>query len=139
MRKYFLTVLVCMGLLVAGLNICHAKNLDKDVWIYTNDAGTQYYLKDYGIAARSWCYALVVRVDKSGNATNLVYRLESGYDGYSVFLGTSSSDVVKRDARSIEKGKTSGDIVASTIWNKYVGPLDAERWARIDAQEGRRR
>ena len=143
MRKNFFAA-ICFGIFLSGLIFfcpkVEAKELAADTWIYTNSAGTKYYLRDYGAAARSWCYAVVLKVDAAGNAVSLVYRLESGYDGYSVYYGTKSFDVVARDARPTgEKGKISQDTVASIIWNRYVGPMDAERWKRIRENENGRR
>lgn len=135
MRKNFL--LVMCALMFASLIIFCPKTEAADTWIYTNSAGTKYYLRDYGLPARSWCYAIVIRVDNSNNATSLVYRFESGYDGYSVFYGTDSSAVTARNPKPTgEEGKISQNVVASIIWDNYVGPMDAERWARIREREG---
>ena len=136
MRKIFL-ITCCLGLMFAALT--YSPHVDAtDTWIYTDSNGTKYFLRDYGIAARSWCFATVVKVDRNDNATHLVYRLDSaGMGYYSVYLGTRPYDVFSRDARCIEKGKISGNVVASIIWNDYVAPIDNERWARIRANEGR--
>ena len=143
MRKNFFAA-ICFGIFLSGLIFfcpkVEAKKLAADTWIYTNSAGTKYYLRDYGIAARSWCYAVVIKVDTAGNAVSLVYRLESLDDGYTVYYGTDSSVVTARDdKRTGEKGKVSQNTVASIIWNRYVGPMDAEKWKRIRENEHGRR
>lgn len=136
MRKIFSMIFMIVILAGSILMIRNSHVDASDTWIYTNNSGTKYYLRDYGIAARSWCFAAVVTVDSRSNSTNLIYRFESGIDEYSVYYGTNSHDVVKRDSRCIEKGTISGNVVASIIWNKYVEPIDAERWARIREREG---
>ena len=132
MRKNLLMMCVCFSVLLAAF--CQSETEAADIWIYTNGNGTRYYLRDYGIAARSWCFAKVVTVDERDNATNLLYRFESLWDSYSVYYGTKSYDAVKNGATKIESGKVSENVVASIIWNNYIGPMDAERWARIESQ-----
>ncbi len=130
MRKIFL-LLTCCAVLLIGLNACHAKNLDNDVWIHTTADGTAYYLRDYGAAARSWCFAHVVTVDTNNAATELIYRFESSMDSYSVYRGSEPVDTVKRDAKPLESGKVSDNFIASTIWNNYIRDYDAERLSKI--------
>lgn len=131
MWKNFL-MLTCCAVLLIGLNVCHAKNLDNDVWIHTTADGTAYYLRDYGAAARSWCFAHVIAVDKNNVATNLVYRFESSSIAtYSVYRGSEPSDAVKRDVKPVEQGKISENFIASTIWNNYIRDYDAERLSKI--------
>ena len=139
LKKSFAMVAV-FGLLVFGASVFHSQAEAADIWIYTSADGTEYYLRDYYLPARSWSFAAVVKVERNNQVTNLAYRFDP-FDGvhYSVYYGTKAYDIISRDAKRIEEGRIADNPPAAIIWNNYLAPMEAERWARIRANESGRR
>ena len=132
--KKFLSMII----LTAIIFICGQNNFAnaQDIWLYTDKTGTEYYLRECSLPARSWSFAHVVKVSGK-NITNLAYRFEmAGEVYYSVCEGSSSDVFVSRESHPIiEKGTISQSEVAAKIWNNHLKQMENERWSRIEESE----
>ena len=89
-----------------------------DTWLYTNEAGDEYYLRGQD-RTRSWSCAYVVMVSQE-NITYLIFQFEYFFnEPYNIYYGTSMA----HPGKLLEKGCIHGggyvNPVAKVIYEKY--------------------
>ena len=136
MRKIFSVIILSAIIFFCGQNKIEAA----DIWLYTDRNGTEYYLRECSLPARSWSFAHVVKVS-GNNVTDLAYRFEMVGDvHYRVCEGSTSYVFVSRESHpTIEEGTISDSPVASKIWYDHLQQMEKDRWERINANENKNR
>ncbi len=137
----FLAVIACIYFTcryIISKEEANSPDRTSGILIHTDKEKNKYYLVEYYSAARTWSFAHVKKVNGS-IVEDLAYRFDCFRDiPYSVYYGTSSADACSR-SKCIENGTINDNVVAHTIWNKYLEPIEKEKWQKINEAELKRK